>query len=237
MFYEWVKPVVKGAEGLLRGMSIIGKFTVMLSFIPYLASYWFMNLTELIPITVTGLVMGVVYLVLIGDSIRRLRPLILVWILSEATGLLVVLMSKGGLNFIMLLNVTILSTLILVLLIGVVVSLALLSLSEVRYILSIMGLGTLGESLVLSLRYLLNASIGMDEAYMVLKSLGNVKPRLLVNSLVANGVRYSIILAQYIEYYGIPSVKPRIALRRLDSIALIPLILYLTLLTLRTTLA
>ncbi|ABW02163.1 hypothetical protein [Caldivirga maquilingensis] len=232
MFYEWVKPVVKGAEGSLGGLSIIGKITVALSFIPYLASYWFMNPIRLIPITVTGLIVSMTYLVLIGDSVRRLRPLILVWILSEATGLLVVLMSGGGLSPVALLNVTLLSTLILVALTGFVVSLALLRLSEVKYILNVMGLGTLGDSLVLSLRYLLNASVAMDEAYMVLKSLGSVKPRLLVNSLVANGVRYSIILAQYIEYYGIPSVKPRVTLSRLDSIALIPLTLYLILLAL-----
>ena len=232
MFYEWVKPVVKGAEGPLGRLSIIGKLTVALSFIPYLASYWFMNPIRLIPITVTGLIVSMTYLVLIGDPVRRLRPLILVWILSEVTGLLVVLMSGKGLSPTSLLNVTVLSTLILVLLTGVVVSLALLRLSEVKYILNVMNLGTLGDSLVLSLRYLLNASINMDDAYMVLKSLGNVKPRLLVNSLVANGVRYSIILAQYIEYYGIPSIKPSVTLSRLDSITLTPLILYLIILTL-----
>ncbi len=232
MFYEWVKPLVKGAEGPLGGMSIVGKLTLMLSFIPYLASYWFMGLTRLIIITVVGLIVSMLYLALIGDFMRRMRPLILVWILSEATGLLVVLMSSGGLSLVMIINVSALSTLILVLLTGVVASLALLNLSEVKYILSVMGLGTLGEALVLSLRYLLTASISMDEAYMILKSLGSVKPRLLVNSLVANGVRYSIILAQYIEYYGIPSVKPRVTLSWLDSIALIPLILYLILLTL-----
>ncbi|WP_291998754.1 hypothetical protein [Caldivirga sp.] len=233
MFYEWVKPIVKGAEGPLRGMSIIGKLTVTLSFIPYLASYWFMNPIRLIPITVVGLAASIAYLALIGDLARRLRPLMLVWILSEFTGLLAVLLSGRGVGLIsMLLNVTVLSTLILVLVTGVVVSLALLRLSEVRYILSAIGLSTLGESLVLSLRYLLNASISMDEAYAMLKSLGNVKPKLLVNSLVANGVRYSMILAQYIEYYGIPSVKPKVTLSRLDLIALIPLILYVILLVL-----
>jgi len=113
---------------------------------------------------------------------------------------------------------------------GVVASLALLRLSELRYVMRLMGLGALGDSIVLALRYLLNASMALDEALTVLRSLGRVKPRPLVNSLVVSGVGYSINLAQYIEYYGIPDAKPRLRLSRLDALPLVPLLIYVVIL-------
>ncbi|KUO82940.1 MAG: hypothetical protein AT709_04100 [Caldivirga sp. MG_3] len=227
--YRWVKPVVKGARGPLSHMSIVGKVMVAASLAPYLASYWFMNLGELVMVTLIGLALSLAYLASIGDLTSRLRSLSLVWVLSETTGLLVMLLS--GINLTTaLVKATILSTLVLIFMSGVVASLALLRLSELRYVMRLMGLGALGDSIVLALRYLLNASMALDEALTVLRSLGRVKPRPLVNSLVVSGVGYSINLAQYIEYYGIPDAKPRLRLNRLDALPLVPLLIYVVIL-------
>jgi hypothetical protein len=202
---------------------------VAASLAPYLASYWFMNLGELVMVTLIGLALSLAYLASIGDLTSRLRSLSLVWVLSETTGLLVMLLSGVNLTT-ALVKATILSTLVLIFMSGVVASLALLRLSELRYVMRLMGLGALGDSIVLALRYLLNASMTLDEALTVLRSLGRVKPRPLVNSLVVSGVGYSINLAQYIEYYGILDTKPRLRLNRLDALPLVPLLIYVVIL-------
>lgn len=232
MSYKWVKPVVKGARGPLSEMSIVGKVMVMISLMPYALSYWFMGIHRLIIVTSVGLAIGVVYLALIGDLTSRLRPLLLIWLLSEVISAVLITVSSGSVVT-ALIEASASSASILIFMIGLTSSLALLRLSELRFILNALGLGVIGDSLILALRYLLNASMHIDELLTLFRALGRVRAKPLVNSLITSGVEHSIAIAQYIEYYGIPSVKLSVRPNRMDLLAALPLAIYALLVALR----
>lgn len=229
MAYRLVKPIVKGAQGPLTGMSTLGKLILPASSIPYIASYWFIGGMRLAAVTIVGLILSLTYLLLAGDFKDRIRPLAYIWGLSVAVGVFTALV-VGGLGGVVDLapRVIILSTLVFVFLTFLIVSLALLRINEFNGILKAIGLGSLAEQLTLLMRYLLNASMNVDEAYIFLRLLGKVRPKPLLNSALTNGLRYSIAMAQYIALYGVPLsgtvvLKPRL----IDIASLIPLAAYL----------
>ena len=236
MASEFVKAFVKGGRGPLREMSTLGKLSLAILTIPYLASIWFMNPMRLALIEAPGLVTYLMLLRTLGYFRARARALSYLALIIVAVSLAAVLL--GGVEGLAIGVVKALgiSLAVITFIAGFMAAQSSLSLVEVVGLLKAFRLGRLALIYVLSLTNLLKVSQDIDYAYSILRALGKVNPLLLLNTVVVHSLRRSILLASYLEFYGEPEVKGVLALRPVkgDYIALIPALVYVALLALTT---